>query len=74
MRTRTKKAYQSDIANKKPKERLLDRASHCSSTELGLKHNNFSQKWLKHMLSILLLTSATGPVINNKLVDTKKES
>ena len=72
MRIKTKKACQSDIANKKPKEQLLGQATHCSLARSGLKHNKLDQKWLKHMLSILLLTSATRPVINNKLVETKK--
>ena len=73
MRTRTKKACQSGIANKKPKGQLLGRATHCSSTGSSLKHNNFNNKKLpEHVLPMLLLTSATRPVINNKLVETKK--
>jgi hypothetical protein len=39
-----------------------------------LKHNNFNKKWLKHVLSIPLLTSAIRQIINNdELVETKKE-
>ena len=38
-----------------------------------MKHNNFNNKKLpEHVLPMLLLTSATRPVINNKLVETKK--
>ena len=72
MRTRTKKAYQGDIANKKLKEQLLGWATHCFSIGSGLKHNNFNKKLPEHVLSMLLLTFATRPVINNKLVKTKK--
>ncbi len=75
VRTRTKKACQGDIANKKPKGQLLGRATHCPSTGLGLKHNNFNNKKLpEHVFPMLLLTSAIRPVINNKLVETKKKS
>jgi hypothetical protein len=73
MRTRTNKACQGDIANKKLKEQLLGRATHYSSTGLSLKHNNFNKKLLEHVLSMLLLTSTTRPVINNKFVETKRE-
>ena len=72
MRKRTKKACQGDIANKKPKEQLLGRASYCSSIESDLKQNNLNKKLPEHVLSMLLLTSAIRPVINNKLVETKK--
>ena len=73
MRTRTKKARQENIANKKLKEHLLDQAFHYSTTGSDLKHNNFNQKWLKHVLSIPLLTSAIRITINNdKLVEAKK--
>ena len=72
MRTKTKKACQGDITNKKPEEQLLGRASYCSSTESDLKQNNLNKKLPEHVLSVLLLTSATRPVINNKLVETKK--
>jgi hypothetical protein len=44
MRTRTKKACQGDIANKKPKEQLLGWAFHYSATEPDLQHNNFNKK------------------------------
>ena len=67
MRTRTKKACQGDIANKKPKGQLLGRATHCSLTGSSLKHNNFNEKLPEHMFSMLLLTSTTTHVTNNKL-------
>ena len=39
-----------------------------------LKHNNFDKKWLEHVLSMLLLTSARRQVFkNNELVKTKKK-
>jgi hypothetical protein len=47
MRTRTKKACQGDTANKKLKEQLLDRATYCSSTGLGLKHSNLNKKMIE---------------------------
>ncbi len=37
MRTKTKKVYPSDIANKEPKEQLLGRASHYSLAGASLK-------------------------------------
>jgi hypothetical protein len=75
MRTMSEKALQDNIANKKPKEQLLNKAFHRSTTGLGLKHNNFNQKLLKHILSIPLLTSAIRQVINNdEFVETKKKS
>jgi hypothetical protein len=53
---------------------LLNKAFHYSTTELGLKHNNFNQKLLKHTLSIPLLTFAIRQVIDNdEFVETKKE-
>ena len=68
----TEKASQDDIANKKPKEQLLDEAFHHSTTGSGLKHDNFNQKLLKHIISIPLLTSAIRQIINNdKFVETK---
>ena len=73
MRIRTKKAYQCDITNKKFREQLLGRAFHCSLARSGLKQNNFNKKLLEHVLSMLLLTSATRPVNNDKLVKTKKK-
>ena len=72
MRTRTKKACQGDVANMKSKEQLLGRTSHCSSVGSDLKQNNLNKKLPEHVLSMLLLTSAIRPVINNKLVETKK--
>ena len=44
MRTRTKKACQGNIANKKLKEQLLGQATYYSSTGLGLKHSNLNKK------------------------------
>ena len=39
-----------------------------------MKHDNFNKKWLKHVLSIPLLTSDIRKIINNdELVETKKE-
>jgi hypothetical protein len=61
------------MANKKLKEQLLGRASHCSLAGLGLKQNYFSKKLPEHVLSMLLLTSATWPVNSNKLVGTKRK-
>ena len=58
MRTMAKKAWQDNIADKKPKEQLLDQTFYYSTTGSSLKHDNFNQKWLKHVLSIPLLTSA----------------
>ena len=70
----TEKAWEDNVANKKPKEQLLNKAFHYSTTESGLKHNNFNQKLLKHTLSILLLTFAIRQVINNdEFIETKKE-
>ena len=43
MRTRIKKIYQGDVANKKSKEQLLGRASHCYLAGSGLKQHNFNQ-------------------------------
>ena len=43
MRTRIKKIYQGDVANKKSKEQLLGQASHCSLAGSGLKQHNFNQ-------------------------------
>jgi hypothetical protein len=72
MRTRAEKAWRDNI-NKKPKEQLLNKAFHYFVTGSDLKHNNFNQELLKHMLSIPLLTSAMRQIINkNKLVETKK--
>ncbi len=72
MRTRAEKAWRDNI-NKKPKEQLLNKAFHYFVTVSDLKHNNFNQELLKHMLSIPLLTSAMRQIINkNKLVETKK--
>ncbi len=52
----------------------MDKTFHYSTTGSSLKHNNFNQKWLKHMLSISLLTSAIRQVTNNdEFVQTKKE-
>ena len=74
MRTMTEKAWEDNIANKKPKEQLLNKAFHYSTTGSGLKHNNFNQKLLKHTLSISLLTFSIRQVINNdEFVETKKE-
>ena len=74
MRTTTEKAWQDNIANKKPKERLLNKDFHYSTTGSGLKHNNFNQKLLKHTLFITLLTSALRQITNNdEFVETKKE-
>ena len=43
-RTRAEKAWQFNIANKKPKGQLLDQAFHHSTTGSGLQHNNFNQR------------------------------
>jgi hypothetical protein len=43
MRTRIKKIYQGDVANKKSKEKLLGQASHCSLAGSGLKQHHFNQ-------------------------------
>ena len=72
VKPRTKKAYQGAIANKKLKEQLLGRATHCPSARSDLKQNNLNKKLPEHVFSMFLLTSATRPVINNKLVQTKK--
>ena len=61
------------MANKKLKEQLLGRASHCSLAGSGLKQNYFSKKLPEHVLSMLLLTSTTRPMNSNKLVDTKRK-
>ena len=75
MRTVIKKAWRDDVANKKPKEQLLNKALHYSTTGSGLNHNNFNQKVLEHTLSIPLLTSAIRQVTNNhEFVKTKKKS
>ena len=74
MRTRAEKAWRDNIANKKPKEQFLNKAFHYFMTGSDLKHNNFNQELLKHMLSIPPLTSAIRQIFNNdKLVETKKE-
>jgi hypothetical protein len=73
IRAMTEKAWQDNIANKKPKEQLLNKAFHYSTTGSGLKHHIFNQKLLKHTFSILLLTSTVRQVINNdEFVETKK--
>ena len=52
----------------------MNKTFHYSTTESGLKYNNFNQKLLKHTLSIPLLTSAIRQVTNNhEFVETKKE-
>ena len=62
------------ISTRKPKEQLLNKAFHHFVTGSDLKHYNFNQELLKHMLSISLLISAIRQIINNdKLVETKKE-
>ena len=74
MRTRAERAWRDNIANKKTKEQLLNKAFHYFMIGSDLKHNNFNQELLKHMLAIPLLTSAIRQIINNdKLVETKKE-
>jgi hypothetical protein len=74
MGTMIKKAWRDNIANKKPKKQLLSKAFHYSKIGLGLKHNDFNQKVLKHTLSIPLLTSAIRQVTNShKFVENKKE-
>ena len=74
MRTRAEKAWRDNIANKKPKEQFLNKAFNYFMTRSDLKHNNFNQELLKHMLSIPPLTSAIRQIFNNdKLVETKKE-
>ena len=73
MRRRAEKAWRDNI-NKKPKEQLLNKAFHYFVLGSNLKHNNFNQELLKHMLFIPLLTSSIRQIINNdKLVETKKE-
>ena len=72
MRTRTKKIYQGDIANKKSKEQLLGRASHCSLTGSGLKQYDLNQNGSNICFSALLLISAKRPMNSNKLVETKR--
>ena len=73
IRAMTEKAWQDNIANKKPKEQLLNKAFHYSTTGSGLKYNIFNQKLLKHTLFIPLLTSAVRQVINNdEFIETKK--
>ena len=74
MRTMSKKAWQDNITNKKPKEQLLNKTFHYSTTGSGLKHNYFNQKVLEHTLSIPLLTSVIKQITNNhEFVETKKE-
>ena len=52
----------------------MNKTFHYSTTESGLKYNNFNQKLLKHTLSIPLLTSAIRQITNNhEFVETKKE-
>jgi hypothetical protein len=52
----------------------VNKTFHYSTTESGLKHNNFNQKLLKHTFSIPLLTSVIRQVTNNhEFVETKKE-
>ena len=60
------------VVIKKLEEQLLGRASYYSSAGSSLKHSNFSKKWLNHIFLTLLLISATRPVTNNKLVETKR--
>ena len=51
----------------------MNKTFHYSTTKSDLKHNNFNQKLLKHILSIPLLTSVIRQVTNNhEFVKIKK--